>query len=99
MWTGVLVLMAPGISFQPSDQRTSRFAWYLELLRPHRSALVQALFGAVLVTLLALAGSFYIQKGVDSVIVEFNSQLLDLLSISMVVVLNFQLVLIIRYWL
>lgn len=93
MWTGVLVLMAPGISFQPSDQRHSRFAWYLQLLKPHQSALVQALFGAVLGTLLALTGSFYIQKVVDSVIVESNAQLLNLLSISMLVVLAFSIVL------
>jgi ATP-binding cassette, subfamily C, bacteriocin exporter len=93
MWTGVLVLMAPGMSFQRSDQRSSRFAWYLQLLRPHRSALVQALFGAILGTLLALTGSFYIQKVVDSVIVESNAQLLNLLSIGMLVVLAFQVVL------
>jgi ATP-binding cassette, subfamily C, bacteriocin exporter len=93
MWTGVLVLMAPGTSFQPSDQRSSRFGWYLQLLRPHRSAMVQALFGAILGTLLALTGSFYIQKVVDSVIVESNSQLLNLLSIAMLVVLAFQVVL------
>ena len=92
-WTGVLVLMAPGMSFQPSDQRHSRFAWYLQLLKPHRSALVQALFGAVLGTFLALTGSFYIQKVVDSVIVESNAQLLNLLSISMLVVLAFSVVL------
>ena len=93
MWTGVLMLMGPGVSFQPSDQRSSRFAWYLQLLRPHRSALVQALFGAILCTVLALTGSFYIQKVVDSVIVESNSQLLNLLSIAMLVVLAFEVVL------
>jgi ATP-binding cassette, subfamily C, bacteriocin exporter len=93
MWTGALVLMAPGTSFQPSDQRSSRFAWYLQLLRPHRSTLVQALFGAILGTVLALTGSFYIQKVVDSVIVESNSQLLNLLSIGMLVALAFQVVL------
>ena len=92
MWTGMLVLMAPGTSFRPSDQRSSRFAWYLQLLRPHRSTLVQALFGAILGTLLALTGSFYIQKVVDSVIVESNSQLLNLLSIAMLVALAFQVV-------
>src|ERR1700756_3468055 len=93
MWTGVLVLMVPGMSFQPSDQRSSRFAWYLQLLRPHRPALFQALFGAILGTLLALTGSFYIQKVVDSVIVESNGQLLNLLSVGMLVVLAFQVVL------
>ena len=93
MWTGVLVLMAPGADFQPVDQRPSRFLWYLQLLRPHRSALVQALFGSILGTLLALTGSFYIQKVVDSVIVESNTQLLNLLSVSMFTVLAFGVVL------
>lgn len=93
IWTGVLVLMAPGAAFQPGDQRRSRISWYLELLKPHRPALAQALFGAVLGTLLALAGSFYIQKVVDSVIVEFNLPLLNLLSVSMLVVLAFQVLL------
>jgi ATP-binding cassette, subfamily C, bacteriocin exporter len=40
-----------------------------------------------------LTGSFYIQKVVDSVIVESNAQLLNLLSIAMLVVLAFQVVL------
>src|SRR5260370_1908663 len=60
MWTGVLVLMAPAMTFQPSAQRSSRIAWYFQLFRPHRSALVQALFGAVLGTFLAFSASFYI---------------------------------------
>jgi ATP-binding cassette subfamily B protein len=93
IWTGILVLMAPGIDFEPIDQRHSRFSRYLQLLRPHKSALIQALFGAVLGTLLALAGSFYIQKVVDSVIVESNAQLLNLLSVSMFAVLAFSVVL------
>jgi ATP-binding cassette, subfamily C, bacteriocin exporter len=93
MWTGVLVLMAPGVDFEPTDQRRSRISWYVQLLRPHRPALVQAFVGAILGTLLALTGSFYIQKVVDSVIVESNAQLLNLLSVSMFVVLAFGVVL------
>jgi ATP-binding cassette subfamily B protein len=93
MWTGVLVLMAPGMDFEPLDQRPSRFYWYLHLLRSHQSALVQAFFGAILGTLLVLTGSFYIQKVVDSVIVESNVQLLNLLSVSMLAVLAFGVVL------
>ena len=85
--------MAPGAVFPTGRSAASRFFWYLQLLRPHRSALVQALFGAILGTLLALTGSFYIQKVVDSVIVESNAQLLNLLSVSMLVVLAFSVVL------
>ena len=93
IWTGVLILMAPGTAFQPTDQQSSRLSWYLRLLKPHRSTLIQALFGAILGTFLALTGSFYIQKVVDSVIVESNAQLLNLLSVCMLLVLAFQVVL------
>jgi ATP-binding cassette, subfamily C, bacteriocin exporter len=92
-WTGALILLAPGTAFQQCDRRPSRTAWYLQLLKPHRAALIQALFGATLATLLALTGSFYIQKVVDSVIVESNVPLLNLLSVSMLVVLVFQVIL------
>ena len=92
-WTGVIILLAPGTAFEQCDRRPSRTAWYLQLLKPHRAALIQALFGAVLATLLALTGSFYIQKVVDSVIVESNVPLLNLLSVSMLVVLVFQVIL------
>ncbi len=93
MWTGVLVLLAPGSALEPSNKQSSRLSWYLRLLKPHRSTLIQALFGAILGTFLALTGSFYIQKVVDSVIVESNAQLLNLLSVCMLLVLAFQVVL------
>jgi ABC-type bacteriocin/lantibiotic exporter with double-glycine peptidase domain len=92
MWTGVLILLAPGAAFQRCDRRPSRTAWYLQLLNPHRSALIQAFFGAILATLLALTRSFYIQK-MYSVIVESNVPLLNLLSVSMLVALAFQVIL------
>jgi ATP-binding cassette, subfamily C, bacteriocin exporter len=92
-WTGVLILLAPGTTFQRHEQRYSRASRYLQLLKPHWPALIQALFGAILATLLALSGSFYIQKVVDSVIVESNLTLLNLLSVTMVVILAFQVLL------
>src|SRR5258708_13288214 len=35
MWTGVLVVLAPGISFHPSVHRPTPSASYLPFLRPH----------------------------------------------------------------
>jgi ATP-binding cassette, subfamily C, bacteriocin exporter len=92
-WTGVLILLAPGTTFQRHEQRYSRTSRYLQLLKPHWPAFTQALFGAILATLLALSGSFYIQKVVDSVIVESNLTLLNLLSVTMVIILAFQVLL------
>ena len=93
MWSGVLILMAPGVTFEPVDSRRSRLSWYAQLLKPHAPLLIQALCGALLSTLLALAGSFYIQKVVDSVLVESNTELLNLLTLGMFSALGFSVLL------
>lgn len=61
------------------------------LLKPHRSILTQALFGAIIYTILGLSTSIYIQKITDFVIVDGNTNLLNLLSVAMVVILLLQI--------
>ena len=91
MWTGVLIIMAPGADFQPKNEKISVFSRFIFLLAPHRSILTQALFGAVIYTVLGLSTSIYIQKITDFVLVDRNTNLLNLLSIVMLILLLFQL--------
>ena len=91
MWTGVLILMAPGADFLPGNDKISNIQRFLFLLRPHRSILIQALFGAVLYTVLGLSTSIYIQKITDYVLIDRNLNLLNLLSVGMVLILVVQL--------
>jgi ATP-binding cassette subfamily B protein len=93
VWTGVLILMAPGQGFQPGDHTISPARRLWRLLQPHKRVLIQAFVGAVLSTILALATAVYIQKIVDSVIPDGNRSLLNLLGVAMLVVLGFKLVL------
>ena len=53
--------------------------------------MLQALFGAAIYTLLGLSTSIYIQKITDYVIPESNQNLLNLLSIGMVLILLLQI--------
>ena len=53
--------------------------------------MIQALFGAILYTVLGLSTAIYVQKIVDNVIIEGNRNLLNLLSSGMIVLLVFQL--------
>ena len=93
IWTGVLILLAPDAGFQPGDHTVSPVRRLGRLLRPHGAVLIQALVGAVLSTVLALATSIYVQKIVDLVIPDGNRQLLNLLGVAMLVVLGFKLLL------
>lgn len=89
-WTGILMLIAPGQEFEAGDHTTSvaqRF-WYL--LKPHKSILFQALFGAIIYTILGLSTSIYLQKITDYVLIDGNTNLLNLLSVGMIVLLLIQ---------
>jgi ATP-binding cassette subfamily B protein len=91
MWTGVLILIAPGNEFVPRNEKISNLQRFFYLLKPHRSILVQSLIGAVLYTILGLSTSIYIQKITDYVLVDRNMKLLNLLSVGMVIILLVQL--------
>ncbi|NJK83370.1 MAG: hypothetical protein HC912_05685 [Saprospiraceae bacterium] len=90
-WTGVLVLLLPDEGFEVGNQKVSVFRRFWFLLRPHRWVLLQALFGAVIYTILGLSTAIYIQKITDNVITEGNQNLLNLLSVGMIVLLLMQL--------
>jgi ABC-type bacteriocin transporter len=89
-WTGVLVLFAKCDDFKEENQKVSNAKRFWQLIQPHKTILTQALFGAVIYTLLGLAMSIYIQKITDYVLVEGNRNLLNLLSISMLIIIGLQ---------
>jgi len=92
-WTGVLVILMPNDDFISGNRKVSNFKRFIFLLAPHKSTLLQSLTGAVLYTILGLATSVYIQKITDNVLPTGNTNLLNLLSVGMVIILLFQLLL------
>lgn len=91
-WSGVIVLLLPGDSFVTGSQKTSNLLRFWQLMLPHSSFLLQALLGALVYTILGLSTSIYIQKLIDFVLVEGNLQLLNMLSLGMIVILIFQII-------
>lgn len=90
-WSGVLVLLATGDSFTAGNTKQSHLVRFWSLLQPHRSVSLQALFGAIVYTILGLGTSIYLQKIVDNVLVEGNRNLLNMLSFVLLLLLTFQL--------
>lgn len=91
IWTGVLVLLVPNEEFRPLNSKISPFARFWFLLKPHKSVMLQALIGALVTTVLGLSMSIYVQKIIDNVIPNSNGNLLNLLSVAMIVILLLQI--------
>ncbi len=89
-WTGVLVLLLPNEDFEVRNEKVSVIRRFWALLRPHSTVMLQALVGAAVYTILGLSTSIYIQKITDNVIIEGNKNLLNLLSIGMIIILVLQ---------
>ena len=87
MWTNILVLVEPKATFEASDKTTSNVKHFWKLFQPHRSALLQSLFGAVIVSILGLSTSVYVGKITDYVLVDGNVNLLNMMSVVMVLIL------------
>ncbi|OPY96016.1 peptidase C39 [Bradyrhizobium sacchari] len=91
-WTGVLVLLVPADTFKRRDETTSPLLRFARLLASHKTALTQALVGALVTTLLGLSTAIYVQKIVDHVITAGNRNLLNLMSVLMLLILVPQIV-------
>ncbi len=87
IWTGVLILLLPGEAFEKGTTKESATARFWKLILPHRSVMVQSLFGALIYTVIGLATSIYVQKIVDYVLIDGNRNLLNLMSVVMVLLL------------
>lgn len=91
IWTNVLILLMPNEDFSAGNEKISHLQRFWYLLKPHRTVVLQALFGAIVYTILGLSTSIYVQKIVDNVLVEGNKNLLNLLGIIMLLILVLQL--------
>ena len=86
-WTNVLVLMEPDESFRVGNEKKSIASQFFSLLAPHKSVMFQAIFGALVYSILGLSTSVYIGNITDYVLVDKNINLLNLMGILMIVIL------------
>lgn len=90
-WTGVLMLVEPNETFEKADKTTSNVRRFWKLFYPHKTVLAQAMFGALIYSILGLSTSVYVGKITDYVLVDGNINLLHLMSIAMIILLLLQI--------
>jgi len=91
-WSGVILLLMPSDQFEGGNEKKSVYLRFWQLVKPHRAMLLQAFAGAIVYTILGLSTSIYVQKILDFVLPDSNRQLLNLLSVLMILLLCFQVI-------
>lgn len=86
-WTKVMVIMEPEESFRRGNEKKNIISQFIALLAPHKSVMLQALFGALVYSILGLSTAIYVGKITDYVLVDKNLNLLHLMGIIMIAVL------------
>ncbi len=92
-WTGALILLTPAAArreLAPHESMTQRVR---RLVAPHGAALMQALFGTLLYTVLGLSISIFVQQIVDGVLADGRTGALHVMGIAMVAIAVAQTVL------
>ena len=90
LWTGVLVLLLPGKTFESGNHKKSVASRFWNLMVPHKLMMVESLAGALVFTLIGLTTSIYVQKIIDYVLVDSNGSLLNMMSVIMIALLAIQ---------
>lgn len=86
-WSGILILIHPDESFERGNMKKSTWKSFINLIHPHKSIMTQALFGALVYSILGLSTSIFVGKITDYVLVNQNINLLNLMGIIMILIL------------
>lgn len=89
-WTGAALILMPGLPSGKFPKPRSARARFWSLIGPHRALFAQAFLGALIYTLLGFSMSIYLQKLTDHVFVNGSANLLNLLSVIMLILLALQ---------
>jgi ATP-binding cassette subfamily B protein len=83
-WTGVILLITPGETFQKGNEKISTVLRFRQLIQPHKRLMMPALLGAGIYALMGMCISVYVQKIFDVGLKNSNRSIINLLSLVMI---------------
>lgn len=90
VWTGVLILMVPNVTFKKGDETKGLFSRFFNLLLPQKKLLINIFFTSLIYTLLGIAASFYFTFLLDDILQYNLEKTLHIISIGIILLYLFQ---------
>lgn len=90
IWTGVLVLMVPNVSFNKGNETKGLFSRFFSLLLPQKKLLINIFLTSLVYTVLGILGSFYFKFLLDDILQYNLEKTLHVISIGIILLYLFQ---------
>lgn len=84
-WTGVAIFLAPKPSYKPHKDKKNGLASFLPLIFKQRSLIFYIVLASLLVTLINIVGSYYLQSVLDEYIPNQMKSTLGIISIGLII--------------
>ena len=91
-WTGVLLLMNPGASYQPSIEKVRGLSSFLPIIWKEKSLIFHIILISIFITLFGIGSSYYFQGILDYFIPNQAQSSLNIISIGLIIVYLFHVV-------
>lgn len=92
-WTGVSLFMAPSPDYKPRKEKKQGLRSFLPILLKQRGLITNIVLATLLVTLINIVGSYYLQSIIDTYVPDQMRSTLGIISIGLVIVYILQQVL------
>ena len=92
-WTGVTLFMAPSPDYKPHKDQKNGLLSFIPILVKQRGLIANIVLATLLVTLINIVGSYYLQSIIDTYVPDQMRSTLGIISIGLVIVYILQQIL------
>lgn len=92
-WTGILILLVPGQTFEKGDEAKGLFPRFFNLLLPQKRLILHVFVASILITVLGILGSFYFKILLDDILTAGLIKTLNILSVGVILLNLFKVIL------
>ena len=85
-WTGITIFLAPSPAYKPSQEKKNGLLDFIPLLIKQKGLITNIVLATLLVTLINIVGSYYLQSIIDTYVPDHMKTTLGMISIGLIIV-------------
>lgn len=85
-WTGITIFLAPSPAYKPSQEKKNGLLDFIPLLTKQKGLVANIVLATLLVTVINIVGSYYLQSIIDTYVPDQLKTTLGMISVGLIIV-------------